>query len=127
MFNQKSSNKTINNLAIFKGVFRGLLLLLFITVLMALFSNFIFAINTGTLNILLFLEILIILFIIGLYVARRVDRNGWLNGGLAGLIFMIILILIGTITMPISLTKIILIVSIGLITGSIGGIIGKNL
>ncbi|MEJ6951649.1 TIGR04086 family membrane protein [Natronospora cellulosivora (SeqCode)] len=127
MFNQNNSEKNINNLVIFKGVFWGLIILLLITVLMSIFSTFIFSINTATLNIILLLEVVIILTIIGIYVARRVDRNGWLNGGLAGIIYMIILILLGTITMPISLGRIIFLVLIGLFIGSIGGIIGKNI
>ena len=94
---------------------------------MALFSSYLFSLSSSNLNILLLIVNSLILTYVGFYVARKVEKNGWLNGGLAGLVYMILLILIGTISMPISLSNIIIMALIGLIIGSIGGIIGINL
>ncbi|MFW6287532.1 MAG: TIGR04086 family membrane protein [bacterium] len=127
MFNNKNTDTSINNLIIFKGVFKGMIILLIITALMALFSGFLFRMSSSNLNILLLVVNFLILTYVGFYVAREVDKNGWLNGGLAGLIYMILLILIGTISMPISLANVLLMAVLGLIIGSIGGIIGINL
>ncbi|MFW6022467.1 MAG: TIGR04086 family membrane protein [Halanaerobiaceae bacterium] len=127
MFKNQSSEKSIDNLTIFKGVFLGVVILLILTAIMALFSGFLFRFNSSTLNNILLIENFLILNTIGFYVARHVNKNGWLNGGLSGLVYMILLILIGTISMPISIGNIILMALSGLVVGSIGGIIGINL
>lgn len=127
MFENQSQNKSINNLVIFKGVIRGIIILLVISTLMAIFSGFFFNLKTNTINLLLISENTLILIYIGFYVARKVEKNGWLNGGLAGLIYMVLIILLGTINMPITLANIVILTITGLIIGSIGGILGINL
>lgn len=127
MFENHSQVKRINNLIILKGVIRGILILLFISILMAVFSGFVFNLKANSLNLLLIFETLLILLYVGFYVARNVEKNGWLNGGLAGLVLMIIVVLLGTINMTISFGGIIILAVLGLIVGSVGGILGINL
>lgn len=127
MFAKQNKERLINNIVIFKGVLYGFIFMIVLTFIMALFSGFLFSLNSGHLNILFLIISVIILIFIGFYVARNVENNGWLNGGFAGLIYMIIIILIGTINMPISISNILLLALIGMITGSIGGILGINL
>ncbi len=127
MFETQNREKSIDNLTILKGVFWGIITLLIFNTLMALFSNVIFSLNSGVFNTVLITENILILLLVGFYIARRVDKNGWLNGGLGGLVYMVIIILLGTISMPISIWYILLLSIIGLIVGSIGGIIGINL
>jgi len=122
-----NNEKSINNIIIFKGVFIGVFILLILTVIMALFSSLLFRMSSVNLNILLLVVNFFILTFVGFYVARKVEKNGWLNGGLAGLVYMVLLILIGTLSMPISLLNILTMAMLGLIIGSIGGIIGINL
>jgi putative membrane protein (TIGR04086 family) len=127
MFENQNREKSIDNLTIMKGVFWGVVVLLVINTIMALFSNFIFSLSTGVFNTVLITENLLILLFVGFYIARKVDKNGWLNGGIGGLIYMVIIILLGTISMPISIWYILLLAIMGLIIGSIGGIFGINL
>lgn len=124
---QQNNDKLINNLTIFKGVLFGLVFMLIITTIMALFSSLLFNLKAGQLNMVFLIINFIILSFIGFYVARNVDKNGWLNGGIAGLIYMIILILIGSISMPISISNIFIMTIIALIISSVGGILGINL
>ncbi|HLV08756.1 MAG TPA: TIGR04086 family membrane protein [Halanaerobiales bacterium] len=117
----------IDNRMIFKGVFFGVVVLFIINVVMAVFSNIVFSMSFVTLNKLLIAENILIILFIGLYIARSVEKKGWLNGGLGGLIYMIIIILLGTVNMPISIWYILFFCTGGLIIGSIGGIIGINI
>ncbi|MCG8516336.1 MAG: TIGR04086 family membrane protein [Halanaerobiales bacterium] len=127
MFDHRDQDKLIYNMVILKGVTRGIAFLLIVSSILALFSGLVYSLNTRSLNILLITLNTIIITYIGFYIARHVGKNGWLNGGLGGLIYMGIVILIGTISMPISIGYIFLLLMIGLVTGSIGGIIGINL
>lgn len=64
-----------------------------------------------------------------IYISLKSDRLGWLNGGTVGLVYMLLLIILGSIfvdtfTMDIyTLFRII----IALVTGSVAGMIGINL
>lgn len=127
MFAKQNKDKLINNIIIIKGVLYGFVFMIITTFIMALFSGFLFSLDSAHLNILFLVISIIILIFIGFYVARNVENNGWLNGGIAGLIYMIIVLLIGTINMPISLSNIFLIAIVGMTIGSIGGILGINL
>jgi putative membrane protein (TIGR04086 family) len=126
MLKNNEKEPIINNWVILKGVFKSLILLIIISAIMAIFSTFIFNLNNNLLNLLLILINIFIITYNGFYVARRVDKNGWLNGGLSGLVFMVFIILLGLISIPISSGYIFLLLILGLIFGSIGGIIGIN-
>ena len=127
MFDHKNQDKLIYNLVILKGVVLGIAFLLIISSVLAIFSGFIYSLSISSLNSLLIAINTIIIGYIGFYIARQVGKNGWLNGGLGGLIYMGFIILVGTISMPISIGYIFLLLAIGLVVGSIGGIIGINL
>lgn len=127
MLEYKNNERFINNFVIFKGVLLGLMIMLILTIIFALFSGVLFRLEEARLNKIFLGQNIILLLLIGFYVARNVERNGWLNGAIAGLIYMIILILIGTISLPLSISNIILMAVLALILGSIGGILGINL
>lgn len=127
MFNKENEIKTINNLIILKGVILGVVLLFITSTVMAVISGFIYHININALDTVLITENFFIIIIIGLYVARKVEKNGWLNGGLSGLVYMLIILLIGSISIPITIWNILLLALIALIVGGIGGIIGINI
>lgn len=127
MFDYKNKEKFIDNFVIFKGVFLGLIIMLILTVIFALFSGVLFRLEQSKLNLIFLVKNIILLLFIGFYVAKNVERNGWLNGAVAGLIYMVILILIGSISVPLTLTNILFMALLGLILGSIGGILGINL
>ncbi|MFY9393709.1 MAG: TIGR04086 family membrane protein [Halanaerobiales bacterium] len=122
-----NKEKFINSFVIFKGVILGLLIILILTVIFALFSGILFRLEEAQLSKVFLVKNIILLLIIGFYVAKNVERNGWLNGAVAGLIFMLVLILLGSISVPLSFTNVIFMAFLGLILGSIGGILGINL
>lgn len=122
-----NKEKFINSFVIFKGVILGLLIMLNLTVIFALFSGILFRLEEAQLSKVFLVKNIILLLIIGFYVAKNVERNGWLNGAVAGLIFMLVLILLGSISVPLSFTNVIFMAFLGLILGSIGGILGINL
>jgi putative membrane protein (TIGR04086 family) len=126
MLKNSEEEPIINNWVILKGVFRSFIILIITSSIMAIFSTFIFDLNSYLLNLLLISINIFIITYNGFYVARRVNKNGWLNGGLSGLVFMVIIILLGLISIPISSGYIFLLLFLGLIFGSIGGIIGIN-
>ena len=123
----KNNESVINSFVIFKGVLLCIIIMLIFTVIFALFSSILFRLEEAKLSKIFLGQNIILLLLIGFYVARNVERNGWLNGAIAGLIYMIILILIGTISLPLSISNIILMAVLALILGSIGGILGINL
>lgn len=122
-----NKEKFINSFVIFKGVILGLLIMLILTVIFALFSGILFRLEEAQLSKVFLVKNIILLLIIGFYVAKNVERNGWLNGAVAGLIFMLVLILLGSISVLLSFTNVIFMAFLGLILGSIGGILGINL
>ena len=122
-----NKEKFINSFVIFKGVFLCLLIMLILTVIFALFSGILFRLEEAQLSKVFLVKNIILLLIIGFYVAKNVERNGWLNGAVAGLIFMLVLILLGSISVPLSFTNVIFMAFLGLILGSIGGILVINL
>ncbi|RKD34658.1 TIGR04086 family membrane protein [Thermohalobacter berrensis] len=64
-----------------------------------------------------------------IYTSLKVEQKGWLNGGIVGLVYVIIIVLLSSIfitTFTFDVNAILKIL-IGLITGAIGGMIGINL
>jgi|SRR5690554_4122286 len=127
MLEYKNNERFINNFVIFKGVLLGLMIMLILTIIFALFSGVLFRLEEARLNKIFLGQNIILLLLIGFYVARNVERNGWLNGAMAGLLYMIILILLGSISLPLSLSNIIFMALLALILGGIGGILGINI
>ena len=126
MYVNENNHKRINFRMVFQGMVIGFLLLLLITSFMAvIFSLFDFVSFDIISTILLIFNFLIITFI-GFYIAQNVNRNGWLNGGLGGSIYMGVLIFLTYFSNPLSWGTVILLLILGLIVGSIGGILGIN-
>ncbi len=74
--------------------------------------------------------IMILSIVLGsVYASRKVEKNGWLYGAITGLLYIIILIIINIITSnTFSLQQIMVSrILMGLIAGTIGGILGINL
>ncbi|HHW31812.1 MAG TPA: TIGR04086 family membrane protein [Clostridiaceae bacterium] len=72
---------------------------------------------------------IISILIAGTSSSRNLKSNGWLNGGLVGLVYMIVLYLLSSIVFKdFSINEHVLTMTvIGILTGSIGGIIGINI
>ncbi len=111
---------------ILKGLILGLMTLFILVFLFAFVYNiFGFLSYTFISKFLLILNFLIIAYV-GFYIAQRVKSNGWLNGGIGGMVYMIILILITYFNHSFSWSMILWLLLLGIITGSIGGILGIN-
>ena len=124
IMNSEPNIKKINNLVIFKGVVVGLIILFIFSIIFAV-ASYLFNFNQIPDNYLLIFNLMIIIFI-GFFIARRVDYNGWLNGGFGGMIYMGIIVLLGSVSVNITLGIIFLLLITGIVIGSIGGIIGIN-
>jgi len=111
---------------ILKGLLVGLVILFVLVSLLAFIYNVFGFLNyTFISRTLLILNFLIIVYI-GIFIAQRVGSNGWLNGGLGGMAYMAVLTIITYFNHSISLTMILFLLLLGVITGSIGGIVGIN-
>ncbi len=121
-----SKNNIINNSVIFKGVIVGLVILFVFSLVVALISRVLMGFMLLYFNNLLILTNLLIIILIGFYIARRVKYNGWLNGALGGLIFMVIILLFGSMNMHLSINSILIVLIFGILGGTIGGIVGIN-
>lgn len=76
-----------------------------------------------------YIVMIVSIVIAGIYVAMKVDKNGWLYGSITGLLYIIILTIISMIVIGgFSLNQILISrVLIGIIAGAIGGILGINI
>ncbi len=71
---------------------------------------------------------IISVLVAGIVSAKALKTRGWLNGSLAGLCYMIVLYIIGSIIyMNFSITKYVMsMFMIGILSGAVGGILGVN-
>lgn len=130
-FKRKYINETYRNfdfLYIIKGIIFGYLLTL---ICYFILGGIIYFTNLSDKVILIVFPIVSILSIAvaGFYVSRNTTSKGWLKGGIVGLLYILILLLIGRFIIPNhSFSSSGLIKSIiGFIIGSIGGIIGVSI
>lgn len=65
----------------------------------------------------------------GLYVAKNVDTRGWLNGGIMGLLYVLILLILSLFLVPDASLGISSFVklALGFVIGALGGILGVNI
>ncbi|AGB40720.1 putative membrane protein, TIGR04086 family/integral membrane protein, TIGR04097 family [Halobacteroides halobius DSM 5150] len=113
------------------GVFRGLI----ISIALLLISNLILGIVTSYTSIAISLTSrwitifhYIAIFIGGAIAAYSAENNGWLNGGLVGLIYMVAIVLLGLLWYPFNLSLLLALkILIAFIVSALGGIIGINI
>lgn len=68
------------------------------------------------------------LFVGGLVAGRRSGRRGWYYGGLMGILYSIVVVLIGFLSYDAALTLYTLILlGLSFVTGALGGMVGVNL
>lgn len=74
--------------------------------------------------------IMIISIAVGaIYISIKIKQKGWLNGGIIGILYIVILVLLNILFIDaFTFNKyLVLKTVIGLVTGSVGGIIGVNI
>ncbi|MFW6410389.1 MAG: TIGR04086 family membrane protein, partial [Halanaerobiales bacterium] len=78
----------INNVVIFKGVILGIIALIFISIILALTLSLFHSFSLHLFNNILIIFNATLITFVGFYIARHVENNGWLNGGLGGMLLM---------------------------------------
>lgn len=110
------------------GVLLGLFLSLLIFTLASVIISYT-AVPERILPYLSFFTSVISIFVGSLYVSRRIGFQGWLNGGLTGFFYVLILLLLGLFIaghLP-DLSGFIVKIFLGFVFGAVSGIIGMNL
>ncbi len=130
-FKKRYNNETYRStdfLYIIKGIFFGYLLTLicyFILGGIIYFTNF----SEKIIPIVITIVSIINIAIAGFYVSSNTTSKGWLKGGIVGLLYILILLVIGRFIIPdygLSSSGLIKLI-IGFVIGSIGGIIGVSI
>ena len=127
MFDLKSDNANLKFNGVLLGLSISVLLLLLGLVIVAFIINLI-NINSLTANKIMSIINYSVVFIGGIIAAHTSKSRGWLNGGLVGLSYMIILIIIGSLISPLTFSGALLLklLTVCLIS-ALGGIIGINM
>lgn len=112
-----------------KGLIRGYILSLIMFLISAIIITYT-SIGEGIVPILTSVIMVISIAYAAVYVAIHIRKRGWLHGGLIGLIYILILILLSKLFISdyIMIDKMAYFrIGIGAITGVIGGMIGINM
>ena len=126
MFVQQQKGKAINLRRIVQGMLIGFVLMIILTSVMAFVYTVFDFLNYELVSRVLLIANFLIITYIGFYIAKKVSRNGWLNGGLGGMVYMAVMIIVSYFSLSINWSMILILLLIGLIIGSIGGILGIN-
>ncbi|SNX52655.1 TIGR04086 family membrane protein [Thermoanaerobacterium sp. RBIITD] len=125
---QEYDNKVLNIPGIITGILIGYIITLAFFIMYAIALTFT-SLSELTLPTLTMLITIIGIVVAGALSARNTKSKGWLNGGLAGLLYAIIMLLLGVFFVkdvgPTSAWALKLLW--GVILGAIGGMIGINL
>ena len=115
-----------------KYMFKALVLAYILTLVLVLIISFLLTYTSlKESNIPLLNTIIMVISISfgGVYIAVKIEENGWLNGGILGILYFLILVFLNYLFVKpftfdiFSISKFL----ISLITGIIGGILGINL
>lgn len=121
-------NEHSNIVTIIKGI---LVSYLFTLPMFAVFAYFLTFVDFPQkyLSTAVIITTLLSIVIAGWISTRNVRSKGWLNGGIVGIIYMLILYLLSSIVYrEFTLNShVLILLAIGVLTGSIGGILGINL
>ncbi len=111
---------------------KGLLLSFIITSVLILFFSLLLTYSTLSESKMPLINTIIMMVSIttaSIYTGKKINEKGWINGGLVGILYYLILILLSLILLKpftidlFSITKLL----IAFVTGIIGGIIGINI
>ena len=120
-------NNVIRVTDILWGVLISLSLLLLGSLLLGLITNFTNLITKLPTNLLFILNYIAI-FIGGIVAAYRAQTNGWLNGGLVGLIYMLMIIVLGSLWQSVVFSVgLVLRVVLSFLVAGLGGMVGVNI
>ncbi len=131
MNKKKSIDVTNSNFSIwiyFKGIIAAYIFVLFIFLIMALLLTYT-SIPEAMIPMFSSITLIAGVSISGMYVGAKLKRKGWLNGGIEGVIYIAILIVVSWAFMAdFSFDRYLVYKGImSVISGGIGGIIGVNI
>lgn len=127
MFDLKGNKARIKINGVFLGLSISGSLFLLGLIIVALLVNF-FNMTSTTTNKIMFVINYGVVFIGGIIAAYTSQSRGWLNGGLVGLSYTIVLIIIGSlVTSFVFSSSMVLKILIICLISSLGGIIGINM
>ncbi len=126
--------KTMKTKSLGKGIYllKGLVLAFLITAILILISSIILtftSLSESKMNLLNTIVMIISITTGSVYVAAMVKEKGWLNGGLLGFCYFLILFLINILFLKPLIVDVFLFsrLLISIVMGIIGGIIGINI
>ena len=126
--------KTMKTKSLGKGIYllKGLVLAFLITAILILISSIILtftSLSESKMNLLNTIVMIISITTGSVYVAAMVKEKGWLNGGLLGFCYLLILFLINILFLKPLIVDVFLFsrLLISIVMGIIGGIIGINI
>lgn len=113
------------------AILKGLVACFACLIILSLILGFIISLNDSLGDDLMNRVLMIInytaIFIGGVMAARWAQTKGWLHGGLVGLIYMLIVIFIGSKYVQVAMGfEVLLRVISGFLTGVLGGVLGVN-
>jgi putative membrane protein (TIGR04086 family) len=124
---EETEESLIQVTAVLRGLLVSLALLMLGSLILGIITNFI-KVSTQLPTNVLFILNYIAIFIGGIVTAYSVRSNGWLNGGLVGLIYMLILIMMGNLWGSVIVSLgLVLRVIIAFLVSSLGGMVGVNI
>lgn len=128
MSGRVEDERVIKFSSILKGLVCSFAILVITSIILGFFFSIFNALNEEVISRILLVINYVAIFVGGIYSARSSYRKGWLIGGFVGLLYMLIILILGLrwVEISFSLDLILRIVS-GFIAGAIGGIIGINL
>lgn len=114
------------------AILKGLVACFAFLIVMSLILGFIFSVNDSVREEAMDRVLMVVnytaIFIGGIMGARLAQTKGWLHGGLVGIIYMVIVIFIGSRYISVAFgLEIFLRITSGFLTGVLGGVVGVNL
>lgn len=127
MSDLNSQESSIEVVGVLRGVVVSLALLLVSGLILGIVVSYTNLITKLSSKLLLVLNYTA-LFIGGVTAAYVAQSNGWLNGGLVGLVYMLLIVLLSLFWLPFNLSgSLVLQVVIACLVSSLGGMIGVNI
>lgn len=120
--------KSDYGLFILKGVLISYIITFFMLIIVSLFLTYT-SLKESNIPIVNTIIMIVSIVLGSVYLTLKIGENGWFNGGIIGILYFIILILLNKIFMKSFIFNIHSIskLMVSLITGIIGGMIGINL
>lgn len=125
-------NKNMSGSRYFMYLFKGMGVSILVTLVLMIVLTLIMTYTNISEGIIPVVNSLIMILAIvsgAIFMSLKVDNKGWLNGGLVGLLYIIVIIILSNIFIKdFSIDKFVLLkLIVSMVTGAIGGMIGINL